>query len=80
MDTVQTASPPPVKSATSGDVLDTELLAIPMSVRLGECLRSADMHTLRDVVARSPMQLLTIPNLGIVTLQELLDVLGAPTA
>ena len=76
MDTVQIDLFPPVKSATSGDMRDTELRSIPMSVRLVTCLRMNGMATLRDVVARSPMQLLTIPNFGIVTLQELLDVLG----
>ena len=64
-----------MKSATFAGPLDTELLAIPMSVRLETCLRSADIHTLRDVVARSPMQLLTIPNFGIVSLAELMEIL-----
>lgn len=55
---------------------DTELRSIPMSVRLETCLRMNGMATLRDVIAWSPMQLLRTPGLGIVTLQELMDVLG----
>jgi len=47
-----------------------------LSVRSANCLKNANIHTLRDLVRRSEKDMLETKNFGKKSLEELQDVLG----
>ena len=47
-----------------------------LSVRSANCLKNANIHTLRDLVRRSEKEMLETKNFGRKSLEELQDVLG----
>jgi len=55
--------------------LDTPIGELNMSVRVTNCLKSEGIQTLRDLLEKTLLELMRIPNLGSVSLREITDTL-----
>lgn len=60
----------------SDDVLDMKVADLSISVRLRNCLEAAEVHTVRDILDHTRLDLLRYRNFGRVTLRELESLLA----
>ena len=70
--------PPPVEAPESqglDPVLNKSIDELDLSVRSANCLKNANIHTLRDLVGRSEKDMLETKNFGRKSLEEVQDVL-----
>lgn len=80
IDSEEMISQEPVETETEDDsglqaVLDKRIDEMDLSVRSANCLKNANIHTLRDLVTRTEKEMLETKNFGRKSLQEVQEIL-----
>ena len=70
------ASEAPAELSGVDALLEKEIDELDLSVRSANCLKNANIHTLRDLVRRSEKDMMETKNFGKKSLEELQDLLG----